>query len=50
MNKVKTNIIAHLYLSSKSTWDSPCNAIRNYQEMPDDIAEFIGFLQHNSID
>lgn len=40
-----TNIVAHLWLSSKSDWDQPQKAIRNYEGMPEDTEEFIRFLQ-----
>ena len=44
MNDVDSRIEAHLCLSSKSDWDLPNKALRNYQEMPEDLEEFVQFL------
>lgn len=46
MNDVDSKIEAHLCLASKSSWDLPTEALRNYQEMPEDLEEFVHFL-HN---
>ena len=47
MHGVSSRISAHLWLSAKSVWDSPCEAERNYQGMPDNLNEFIEFLHTN---
>lgn len=38
-------IVAHLWLSSKSNWDRPQAAVRNYDGMPEDLTEFVSFLK-----
>ena len=47
INNVSAQNVAHLNLSSKSEWDLPSEALRNYQEMPEDLEEFIQFLHSN---
>jgi hypothetical protein len=46
---VNSKISAHLWLASKSAWDLPSEALRNYQQMPEDLEEFIQFLHSNII-
>jgi len=47
MKNIDSTIEAHLCLASKSTWDSPTKALRNYQEIPEDLEKFIQFLHSN---
>lgn len=47
MSGVDSKIDAHLCLASKSKWDSPSEALRNYQEMPENLEEFVQFLHYN---
>lgn len=49
IGNVKTKIVAHLWLESKSEWDLPSDVLRHYQEMPEDLEEFIQFLYLNKI-
>lgn len=44
INNAKTSVAAHLWLGSKPGWELPHSAVRNYQEMPADLEEFIQFL------
>jgi hypothetical protein len=48
ISETQSNIVAHICLNDKQDWDSPITAKRNYQNMPDDIAEFIDFLYSES--
>ncbi|WP_119395750.1 GFA family protein [Salinibius halmophilus] len=38
-------LAAHLWLSAKPTWSIPAKAERNYADMPEDLGEFVRFLQ-----
>ena len=49
ISSVESNISAHLCLASKSSWDSPSDAERSYQDMPEDINEFFEFLQSKTV-
>ena len=42
--KVNSKVIANLWLSSKPEWASPNKLERNYDSAPDDIEEFVRFL------
>lgn len=44
LNGVNSKVVAHLCLSSKSEWDHPIEALRNYEGMPENLEEFIQFL------
>jgi hypothetical protein len=44
INNATSKVVAHLWLTSKPAWDISYKDVRNYQEMPDDLEEFIQFL------